>query len=248
MLLLSELAFRLGFLGCLGSIYLFVGLFRNKFASGCGNNGRDEASEGEAEAHTVTMTSKALIVGLGNPGRKYRGNRHNAGFQVVDAFAERHGLTFTKLQKKAAVSTGTIAGRSCILAKPQTYMNDSGQSVSKLVKFYKVQPEDILIIYDDLDLPTGTLRLRPDGGAGGQNGMRSIITHLKHEDFARMRIGIDRPPGKMPVKAYVLQDFSETEWSIIRETWSRAHAAIETWLTDGIELAMSRYNGPAVTT
>lgn len=191
------------------------------------------------------MSDKALIVGLGNPGRKYRGNRHNAGFQIVDSFAERHGLGFSKIQKKAAIATGMIEERNCILAKPQTYMNDSGRSVGPLVSFYKIAIENVLVIYDDLDLPTGTLRLRPDGSAGGQNGMRSIIQHLKTDDFARLRVGIDRPPGKMPVKAYVLQDFSEGEWSVMQEIWPRAHNAIETWLRDGTELAMSRYNGPA---
>ncbi len=193
------------------------------------------------------MTDRSLIVGLGNPGRKYIGNRHNAGFQVVDGLAEQYGLSFGTIQKKAAVAKGRIAGHDCILAKPQTYMNDSGVAVKALMRFYKLPTENLLVVYDDLDLPTGTLRLRPEGGAGGQNGMRSIIHQLGTEDFARLRVGIDRPPGKMPVKAYVLQDFTQAEWDIVRETWGRAIAAIKTWLTDGTEQAMSRYNGPAPT-
>ncbi|MBN1312283.1 MAG: aminoacyl-tRNA hydrolase [Anaerolineae bacterium] len=188
---------------------------------------------------------KYLIVGLGNPGREYQSNRHNVGFQVVDHLAARHGLAFSKLQAKAFVTSGHIAGRQVILAKPQSYMNLSGGPVASLHKFYKTEVECLLVVCDDLDLPVGTLRLRPSGGSGGQKGMKSIIERLGSEDFPRLRIGIDRPPGQMDPAAYVLRDFDKEQLPIIQETYSRAADAIETWLADGIELAMSHHNGPA---
>ncbi len=191
------------------------------------------------------MTDRYLIVGLGNPGREYADNRHNAGFQVIDHLAARHGLAFSRLQNGAAINTGTMVGRSVVLAKPQKYMNNSGVQVRALVAFYKIALERLLVIVDDLDLPVGTVRLRPEGGSAGQNGMRSIIQHLGAQDFARLRVGIDRPPGKMDPAAYVLQDFSAAQREIMAETYDRAADAVETWLTDGITLAMSRHNGPA---
>lgn len=191
------------------------------------------------------MSEKFLIVGLGNPGRKYKKNRHNVGFQVIDHLAKRHNLTFKKRQSKAFVTSGQIAGKSVILVKPQTYMNKSGEAVNRLRKFYKVDRERILVVYDDLDLPVGTLRMRPRGGAGGQKGMKSIIQHTGGEDFPRLRIGIGRPPGKMDPAAYVLQDLSKQERELIAVIYEQAADAIETWLDEGIEMAMSRHNGPA---
>lgn len=191
-------------------------------------------------------SAKYLIVGLGNPGREYRHNRHNIGFQVVDHLAERYGLALTRLQNGAFVTTGAIAGRPVVLAKPQQYMNRSGTPVSALVKFYKVPLGQLLIVYDDLDLPTGAIRLRPLGGSGGHKGMKNIIERLGSEEFARLRIGIGRPPGRMEPADYVLQDFGPDEQPVIHETLDRAANAIETWLRDGIDLAMSRHNGPAL--
>ena len=190
--------------------------------------------------------NKYLIVGLGNPGRKYKSNRHNVGFHVSDHLAARYGLTFNKLQSKAFVTNGRIAGKQVILAKPQSYMNLSGGPVASLHKFYKIEIEDLLVIFDDLDLPIGTLRLRPSGGSGGHNGMKSIIERLGSEDFPRLRIGIDRPPGQMDPAAYVLTNFDKDQLPIIRETYDRAADAIEAWLADGVDLAMSRHNGPAI--
>ncbi len=188
---------------------------------------------------------KHLIVGLGNPGRDYKNNRHNIGFQVIDHLAERHGLKFSRMQNGALITIGTIAGQPAVLVKPQKFMNLSGIPVAALVKFYKVTPDDLLVVFDDLDLPVGTIRMRPEGGAGGQKGMKSIIERLGSEQFPRLRIGIGRPPGRMDPAAYVLQDFDAEQLPIIREVYSRASDAIETWLSDGIDLAMSRYNGPA---
>jgi len=189
------------------------------------------------------MTTPYLIAGLGNPGPEYAGNRHNVGFRCLDRLAERHGLDFHKQQKRARVALGTIRGCRVILAKPQTFMNKSGQSVARLAGFYKVGLEHLMLVYDDLDLPLGTIRMRPAGGSGGHRGMQSIIRQLGERDFPRLRIGIDRPPGRMDPAAYVLQDFSADEEALLDEVLDRAGDAIETWLVEGLEIGMSRYNG-----
>jgi PTH1 family peptidyl-tRNA hydrolase len=187
-----------------------------------------------------------LIVGLGNPGPKYAANRHNVGFQCLDRLAAAHGLSFDKRQKKARVALGAIRGRCVVLAQPQTFMNDSGRSVAPLAQFYQIPPERLLVVYDDLDLPLETLRMRPDGGSGGHRGMHSIIEQLGDQGFSRLRLGIGRPPGQMDPAAYVLQDFVAAEEPLVEETLERAVAAIETWLTEGVEMAMSRHNsGPS---
>jgi PTH1 family peptidyl-tRNA hydrolase len=152
------------------------------------------------------------------------------------------GLTFDKRQKRAHVALGTFHGRRVILVRPQTFMNESDRAVVPLVRFYKVRLERLLVVYDDLDLPLGTVRLRPEGASGGHKGMHSIIAHLGTQEFPRLRIGIGRPPGRMDPAAYVLQDFSTDEEPLLEETLERAVAAIETWLCDGIEVAMNRYN------
>lgn len=187
------------------------------------------------------MTDRYLIVGLGNPGRKYRGNRHNIGFMAVDRLAQAHGIQGGKVQNKAIVADGRIAGKKVILAKPQTYMNASGDAVGPLASYYQIPHENILVIYDELDLPFGAIRLREKGGAGGHNGMKSIINHLG-QDFPRMRLGIGRPPGQMPPHAYVLQDFRPEELPLLNDILDEAVRAVETWLQDGIQMAMSRHN------
>ncbi len=188
------------------------------------------------------MTDRYLIAGLGNPGRKYRGNRHNIGFMAVDRLAQTHGIQGGKVQDKAIVADGRIAQKPVILVKPQTYMNASGDAVGPLARYYQISHENILVIYDDLDLPFGAIRLREKGGAGGHNGMKSIINHLG-QDFPRMRLGIGRPPGQMPPHAYVLQDFRPEELPLLDDILTEAVRAVETWLTDGIQLAMSQHNG-----
>jgi PTH1 family peptidyl-tRNA hydrolase len=191
-----------------------------------------------------------MIVGLGNPGPEYARNRHNVGFQVVDLFAERHGLKFDKAQKRARVALGQIAltalaapwsGR-VLLVKPITFMNASGEAVGPLAKFHKVAAADILVVFDDLDLPIGRIRLRSDGGSSGQKGVKSIIQSLGVETFPRLRVGIGRPPGQMDPADYVLQAFSaaqEEEMAFVR---SKAADAIETWLAQGIVAAMNKFN------
>lgn len=191
------------------------------------------------------MTERCLVIGLGNPDREYARNRHNVGFQIVDHLATRHGLTFSRRQSNASIATGTIQGRAMLLVKPMLYMNRSGGPVKSLLKFYKVSLDHILIIFDDMDLPIGTIRIKPEGGSSGQNGMKDIIQHIGGREFPRMRIGIDRPPGRMDPVAYVLQDFSSDQMLIMQEVYERAADGIESWLRDGITLAMSRHNAPA---
>ena len=184
-----------------------------------------------------------LITGLGNPGRGHLNNRHNIGFMVVDRLAARHGIDMKRVQSKAIVGSGRIAGRAVVLAKPQTFMNLSGEAVGPLVNYYKVPLTHILVVYDELDIPFGVLRLREKGGAGGHNGMRSIIQHLGNE-FARLRMGIGRPPGRMEAAAYVLQDFGRDELPLVSEMLTTGVEAIESFIANGIDLTMSRFNGP----
>lgn len=184
-----------------------------------------------------------LIVGLGNPGRGHLYNRHNIGFMAVDRLAARHAIDLTRAQNKAIVGSGRVGGRAVILAKPQTFMNLSGESVGPLLNYYRIPPSNLLVIYDELDIPFGVIRLREKGSAGGHNGMRSIIQHLGNE-FARLRLGIGRPPGRMDAAAYVLQDFGREELPLVSELLSTAVEAAESFIHDGITLTMSRYNGP----
>jgi peptidyl-tRNA hydrolase, PTH1 family len=193
----------------------------------------------------VEATSeKYLIAGLGNPGLRHKANRHNVGFMLVDRLAAASGTSLGRVQQRAVVGDGRIAGRAVILAKPQTYMNLSGDAVGPLVHYYKIAHVQVLAVYDELDLPLGTLRLREKGGAGGHNGMRSLIYHLG-QDFPRLRLGIGRPPGRMSPAAYVLQDFGRDELPIVDEMLNQAVQAVATFLQEGIQPAMSRYNGPA---
>lgn len=186
--------------------------------------------------------SRYLIVGLGNPGREYADNRHNVGYRCVEHLAAAHGITFGRRQKRNAVSLGTIKERSVVLAKPRTYMNKSGGPVATLARFYHVPLDRLLVVYDDLDLPPGTTRLRPSGGSGGHRGMRSVIKQLGSRDFPRLRIGIGRPPGRMDPADYVLQNLSDEEEALLERTLEHARGAIEFWLEEGVEEAMSRYN------
>jgi len=184
-----------------------------------------------------------LIAGLGNPGPQYRLNRHNAGFLVADTLAELAAIPLTRVKFRALMGKGRYAGADVVIAKPQTFMNDSGQAVGALMRFFKIPTEHLLVVHDDLDLPFGTLRLRPSGGTGGQRGMESIVARLGTRDFARLRVGIGRPPGRMDPKDYVLHDFEaqEIEWLPgLRET---AVEAIQMFIQEGIEKAMNTFNG-----
>jgi peptidyl-tRNA hydrolase, PTH1 family len=189
----------------------------------------------------------ALVVGLGNPGSAYARHRHNVGFQVLDALARAHGMSFGREKlARAHTAQGRIGGRRVLLAKPQTYMNRSGQAVGRLARWHKIPPQQILVVYDELDLPLGRLRLRPEGGAGGHKGMRSIIDVLGSQQFPRLRVGIDRPPGQMDPAGYVLHPFSPEESEIVSLVINQAVAAVEAWLAEGIVAAMDRFNRPLV--
>jgi peptidyl-tRNA hydrolase, PTH1 family len=187
--------------------------------------------------------SHYLIIGLGNPGREYRETRHNVGFMLLDRLAIKLDARFTRLQSRALVATARLDDARIILAKPQTFMNLSGQSVQGLMNFYKLPIGNMLIAHDDLDLPLGTIRIRPDGGSAGQKGMESIIQRLATDEFARVRLGIGRPPGQMQAPAYVLQQFSDPEMVIVSEMISRAVDAAVEFIQAGLEKAMNKYNG-----
>jgi PTH1 family peptidyl-tRNA hydrolase len=184
-----------------------------------------------------------LIVGLGNPGAQYRYNRHNVGFMLADRLADRLGVKFTRLESKALVTKGEHEGRRIVLAKPHTFMNLSGQSVGALVRFYKVPLSNLLVAYDDVDLPLGTVRMRPDGGSAGQKGMASIIERLGTQEIPRLRLGVGRPPGRMDAADYVLQDFPAGEKELLQATLDRAADAALVFVMEGLEAAMNRYNG-----
>ena len=184
-----------------------------------------------------------LITGLGNKGRDYKHNRHNVGFMLIDHLAGRLGVAFTRLESKSLVTKAEYQGRQLILAKPQTFMNLSGQAVAGLLRFYKIPVENLLVAYDDVDLPLGTLRIRPGGGSAGQKGMTSIIERLVRQDFPRLRLGIGRPPGRMVAADYVLQDFSPDELEVLAPALDSAVDAVLTFVTEGLNAAMNKFNG-----
>ncbi len=184
-----------------------------------------------------------LLIGLGNPGREYRDNRHNFGFMLVDWVAARLAARGMKLQSKAIVTDANYEGRKIVLAKPQTYMNLSGQSIQGLANFYKIPLEKLLVAHDDLDIPFGSIRIRPGGGPGGQKGVASTIERLGTKDFARLRLGIGRPPGRMDPADYVLQNFSRDELKEVTGILDRAADAALSFVTDGLDKAMNRFNG-----
>lgn len=195
-----------------------------------------------SERNTPGAGERALIVGLGNPGPRYAANRHNIGFMAVERLAQTYGIRLGRSRFKARQGEGRIAGRPVILVLPQTFMNRSGDAVGPLAAYYRIEPENILVIYDELDLPLGTLRLREQGGTGGHNGMKSLVNHLG-QGFPRLRLGIGRPVGRMDPAAHVLQDFSAQEQPVVDEMLAAAQQAVETFLREGIGMAMTRHNG-----
>ncbi len=184
-----------------------------------------------------------LLIGLGNPGREYRDNRHNTGFMLIDRIAVRLNAHGIKLQSKAIVTSVLYEDKKLILAKPQTYMNLSGHSVQGLANFYKLPLDNLLVAHDDLDLPFGTIRMRPGGGPGGQKGVASAIEQLGTKDFVRLRIGISRPPGRMDPADYVLQDFSRDEMKNLSDILDHAADAVLVFVKDGLDTAMNKFNG-----
>lgn len=192
----------------------------------------------------MTPDTTYLLIGLGNPGREYRDTRHNIGFMLIDRLAVRLDARGMKVQSKAIVTNALYQDRKLILAKPQTYMNLSGHSAQGLLNFYKIPVENMLVAHDDLDLPFGTIRIRPKGGPGGQKGMASTIDQLGTNGFPRLRIGIGRPPGRMDPAAYVLQNFSKDEMKTLSDIVDRAADAALEFVVNGVNAAMNKYNGP----
>ncbi len=183
-----------------------------------------------------------VVVGLGNPGKEYERDRHNIGFMVVDAFARKHGFEFRRRKFRSTLAEGRFGPEKLLLSKPLTFMNLSGEAVAPLVAFYKLPSESLLVVADDLDIPLGEIRLRPKGGSGGHNGLKSIIDHLGTREFPRLRIGIGRPPAGVDPADYVLQPFSPEEIPVVELVVERAVGAIETWILRGIETAMNEFN------
>jgi PTH1 family peptidyl-tRNA hydrolase len=183
-----------------------------------------------------------LIVGLGNPGREFKNTRHNIGFMLVDRLAQRMNVDFSRSQSKALVTDGRYQGYKILLAKPQTFMNKSGHPTRALLKFYKLSLENFLVVYDDVDLPFETLRIKPSGSSGGHKGMESIIKQLGSSDFPRLRLGIGRPPGSQQAADYVLKPFKKQEVEFLENYLARAADAVQTFIDQGIEYTMNQYN------
>ncbi len=190
-----------------------------------------------------TTNGITLIAGLGNPGLQYRYTRHNAGFLVAQALADTLDIPLKRVKFRCQIGEGKLEGTPLIIAKPLTYMNDSGSAVSSLLHYFKVPLERLLVIHDDLDLPLGVLRLRPGGGSAGQRGVQSIADKLGTSAFPRLRFGIGRPPGRMDPADYVLEKFSASEQELLRMTLEQAAAAARTFILEGLEKAMNQYNG-----
>lgn len=189
---------------------------------------------------------RVLVVGLGNPGPQYELTRHNAGFLVADLLAERVGGKLKAHRasgNRADVLEGRLAGAAVVLAKPRSYMNESGGPVSSVARFYKIPAENVIVIHDELDLPFATLRLKRGGGEGGHNGLRSTTSALGTKDYVRVRFGIGRPPGRQDPADYVLREFATAEHKELEFLIDRAADAVETILTDGLEAAQNRWNG-----
>ena len=183
-----------------------------------------------------------LIAGLGNPSRTYEGTRHNIGFTMIDAIGNKFGIDVTTKKHKALVGRGIIDGMRVILAKPQTYMNLSGEGIREIADFYKIEPENIIIIYDDISLDVGQLRIRKKGSAGGHNGIKNIIAHLGTQEFPRIKVGIGNKPEGWDLADYVLSKYSKAEQEAMEEASEGVIGAVKLMLMDDIEAAMNKYN------
>jgi PTH1 family peptidyl-tRNA hydrolase len=190
------------------------------------------------------MNDVYLIVGLGNPGRQYAQTRHNIGFRIADQMARTLGVRFARQQNNAFVASGERNGAKLVLAKPQTFMNLSGQSVSGLIRFYKIPLANLLVCCDDIDLPMGTIRMRASGGSAGQRGMQSILEGLGTKDVPRLRFGVGRPPGRMDAADYVLRNFDSLEEETVPIIIEKAVQAALTFVDSGMTEAMNRFNAP----
>jgi len=194
--------------------------------------------------YNIAQVSMKLIVGLGNPGKTYAHNRHNVGFRCLNYFARHHSIRFDRRQCRARIGVGEVAGSKLLLAKPQIFVNISGRVVGCLVEKYDVPLGNLLVIYDDLDLPLGKVRIRQSGGSGGHKGMKSIVSTLGSEDFPRIRVGIGRPAqdDEDAIVSYVLGDLTPQEEEVIRSAITTVAEAIDCFLTQGIRAAMDKFN------
>ena len=183
-----------------------------------------------------------IIAGLGNPGAEYAATKHNVGFMLVDALAVRLNAPVWKEDFFSSVTEVRIGGKKVFLVKPLTYMNNSGEALGPMLSYYKLDTEDLIVVHDDMDIPSGTVRIRKKGGSGGHNGIKSILAHAGSEDFPRVRIGIGRPPTGWTVINHVLAPFSSEDAPKIREAIDYLLPAVECIVTDGVDLAMNKYN------
>lgn len=184
-----------------------------------------------------------LIAGLGNPGRKYEGTRHNTGFSVIDVIAEKNGISILESKHKALIGKGIIEGQRVILAKPQTYMNLSGESIRELIDYYKIEEKDeLIVIYDDISMDVGRLRIRKKGSAGGHNGIKNIIAHLGHDTFLRIKVGVGEKPQGYDLADYVLGHFTQDEHKEIEAGALAAEEALHLLLRGEVEAAMNAFN------
>lgn len=186
-----------------------------------------------------------LIAGLGNPGRDYAGTRHNIGFGVVTRISDKYNIPLTSKEHKAVCGKGMVGGEKVILAQPQTFMNLSGESIRSIADYYKIDPEDIIIAFDDISLEVGQIRIRRKGSAGGHNGIKNIIAHLGTNEFPRVKVGVGAKPEGGDLVRHVLGRFSREDEKVIGEVLDRAVEAVEMIVSDGVDAAMNRYNGKA---
>ncbi len=184
-----------------------------------------------------------IIAGLGNPEKKYDRTRHNMGFRIIDAYATRHNIDISESKHKGLIGKGTINGEKVILVKPMTYMNLSGECIRAAADYYKVAPEDIIVLFDDISLEPGKIRVRKKGSAGGHNGIKSIIAHLGTEGFPRLKFGVGDKPRGMDLADHVLGRFSKTDEQAVEEALDRACDAVDCMIGEGVDSAMNRYNG-----
>ena len=183
-----------------------------------------------------------VIAGLGNPGREYEGTRHNVGFMTLDALADKYNIDVREKAFKGLIGKGMIEGNKVILVKPQTYMNLSGECIRQVMDYYKVDPSEFIVIYDDISLVPGGIRIRKKGSAGGHNGIKNIIAHLGTQEFPRVRIGVGEKPARMDLADYVLGGFSKEDEALVKEACEHAAEAAAEILTDGPDKAMNDFN------
>lgn len=184
-----------------------------------------------------------VVIGLGNPGKKYSGTKHNVGFDAIDCLSQRNNVKVTKIKHQSIYGEFNLNGEKVILVKPQTYMNNSGISVKSIVEYYKIPIENIIVLYDDIDIEIGSLRIRKKGSAGSHNGMKSIIYHLQKDNFPRVRIGIGKPGEKIDLVNHVLGGFNKEDRQRVDDIILKAAKAVEEIINTDIDKAMNMYNG-----